>query len=151
MSLLYLAGPIKGCTYHDCVDWREEVAAAMPPNVICLSPMRYKSYLEGELAIAGEYERHVLSTRQAIVARDGFDVRRADLLLVNLLGAERVSIGTVWEIGVAHALNKPMVLVMEQDGSNVHDHPMVNVCAGAFHVETLDEGIQVAQAILWRA
>jgi hypothetical protein len=82
---------------------------------------------------------------------------RADVLLVNLLGAERVSIGTVMEIAWADAVRVPVVLVMEPSAEentglvpskgNVHEHAMIRECVG-FRVQTLDEGLNVVKAIL---
>jgi nucleoside 2-deoxyribosyltransferase len=62
-----------------------------------------------------------------------------------MAGATRVSIGTVMEIAWAHAYGKPVVLVMEE--GNVHDHPMIRECS-PFIVHTLDEGIELVNAIL---
>lgn len=143
--LVYLAGPITGCTYEGANDWREYAQRAFAPNIAGLSPMRGKEYLKNQGAMPHTYE-HILSTQQAIMGRDMFDVRRCDMLLVNMLGAKVVSVGTVLEIGAAYALNKPVVLVMEKEG-NPHDHPMVRQ-ACAWRVEALDEGILVVNATL---
>ena len=43
---------------------------------------------------------------KAIMARDFNDVRRADVLLVNLLGAPRPSLGTVMEKGLNYIADK---------------------------------------------
>jgi hypothetical protein len=79
------------------------------------------------------------------MTRDRFDATRCDVLLVNLLGAERVSIGTVMEIAWADLRRTPIVAVMEE--GNVHEHGMVNEAIG-FRVTTLDEALNIIKSIL---
>jgi nucleoside 2-deoxyribosyltransferase len=68
------------------------------------------------------------------------------VLLVNLLGALKVSIGTCMELGWADAARVPIIAVMEQSG-NPHDHAMVNEVVG-FRVEKVEHGLEIARAIL---
>ena len=63
----------------------------------------------------------------------------------DLLGAERVSIGTVMEIAFAHAYRKPVVAAMEK--GNAHEHAMLCEAIG-FRCATLEEAADVARAIL---
>lgn len=143
--IVYLAGPITGCSYDGCTDWRELAMKKFPEGVVGLSPMRSKEYLIGKTTVADQYDEKVLSTQRGIFARDSWDCRRCDAILINMLGAETVSIGTVMEIAWAHAFNKPVVLVMEKEG-NIHEHSMLRE-ACPWRVETLDEGIAVIAAL----
>lgn len=144
---VYLAGPIAGTSYERCTSWREYVKTKLPPDIVAVSPMRRKPYLKGRRRLGNRYPaRWPLSTDDGITTRDRFDVTRADAILMNLLGAERVTIGTMVELGWADILRKPVVLVMEKSG-NVHDHPMVRHIAG-FVVPTLERGIETIIAIL---
>ncbi len=142
---VYLAGPIKGLLYDVATTWREEFKRALDPRITALSPMRGKEYLLGTQPIADAYSEHVLSTGKAIVSRDSFDVRRADVLVVNLLGAAQVSIGTMFELAWAHQQHTPIVLVMEP--GNVHDHAFVREVA-TFRMDTLEQARAVAEHIL---
>lgn len=143
---VYLSGPITGLTYVGATDWRDYAKAVLAPEIDGLSPMRAKDYLAGEQALAAAgYSEKALSCAKGITTRDRYDTTRADLMLVNLLGAERVSIGTMIEFGWADAARVPIVLVMG-DG-NPHDHAMVREMAG-FIVPTLDEGLDIVKAIL---
>lgn len=147
MAYVYLAGPISGLSYGGCTDWRQYACEALSSvGIIGVSPLRAKDYLKNETAIGDSYEQSVLSCARGITTRDRFDCVRADLLLVNLLGAERVSIGTMMEIAWADLSRIPVVLVIEPE-KNVHDHAMVRECVG-FRVQTLDEGLNVVKAIL---
>ncbi len=145
-NLVYLAGPISGCGYGECTDWRQVATDVLElEGAHCLSPMRAKAYLESEEVIDGSYEEHVLSSARGIMTRDFFDCRTADILLVNLRGAPRVSIGTVMEIAWAFDNGVPVVCVMEE--GNIHTHPMINEAIG-FRVNTIDEAIDVVRTVL---
>lgn len=150
MKTVYLAGPITGCSYGGCANWREtaiqqlRTRGANPVQGLC--PMRAKEYLAKEEKISGSYEWSAMSSARGITTRDRFDCTRCDVILVNLLGATKVSIGTVLEIAWADANRIPIILVMEKAG-NPHEHPMISELAG-FRVTTLDEAIDIAIAIL---
>ena len=158
MKTVYLAGPITGCSYEGCVDWREyaikELAAV---GITGLSPMRAKDYLKSESIVGDSYEDTVLSSSRGIITRDRWDTTRSDIILANFLGAEQVSIGTVMEIAWADLARVPIIMAIEPSEleatgpapsqGNVHEHSMLREAAG-FRVETLEEGLNVAKAIL---
>lgn len=144
---VYLAGPVTGLTYSGATDWREYVTRGLDPDITAYSPLRAKYYLAGLTTIEDSHgDLHVMSTPKAIYARDLYDCRTRDLIFVNMLGATRVSIGTVMEIAWGAAFNKPVVLVMEEK-NNLHEHSMLKE-ACMYRVETLDEGIFVTRALL---
>lgn len=150
---IYLAGPITGLSYDGCTDWRQYVQNHLPRSgtaLIGMSPMRSKQYLLQETTLGDSYEETVLSSQRGIFARDFWDATRCDAILVNLLGTKkpdgRVSIGTVMEIAWAYGARVPIVLVMEKDGSNVHDHSMLREACPLW-VETLEESIEVLKAM----
>ena len=150
---VYLAGPIRGCSYDGAVGWRERAKDALADlGINAYSPMRAKSYLKAETNAGGDkladsYSAYPLSTMRAIVARDRNDCMRCDMVLMNLFGAKTVSIGSILEIAWADAARVPVVLVMEKDGSNVNEHGMIREMCG-FQVETLDEALNVVRAVL---
>lgn len=146
MSLVYLAGPITGLSWGDATDWQDyAIKSLAKDNIRGLSPLRCKDYLKNEDALAVQYDTYVLSTGKGITTRDRWDCLRCDALLVNLLGAKKVSIGTMMELGWASAAHKPIILVMEDEG-NPHDHSMVREVYG-FVVNTLDHGLAVVKAM----
>jgi nucleoside 2-deoxyribosyltransferase len=145
-KLVYLAGPINGCTYDGCTSWREYVINHLSKNGISgLSPMRSKEFLEEHTQMNDGISQHVLVSDPGITTRDEWDVRRSDAVLFNLLEAQKVSIGTMVEYGWASAYRIPIVTVMERQ-ENVHEHNMVRRLSG-FRVETLDEGLAVIEAL----
>ncbi len=146
--LLFLSGPIIGCTYEGCSDWRNYVANKLPSNIQAISPMRGKEFLSNQGVIGKENLRENTSsliTSSGITTRDRFDIARCDVVLMNLIGATQITIGTMIELGWADAYRKPVVLAIEKQ--NIHHHPIVCGIAG-FVVPTLDEAIQTAMAVL---
>jgi nucleoside 2-deoxyribosyltransferase len=148
--LVYTAGPITDCDHSEANDWREKVRKEFKKsNIHTISPMRGKPALEKGQKYTAAVTRGFtdpLRTSDGINTRDYNDVRRADLIFVNMLGAKKVSIGTVMEVAWARAFNKPVVLVMEESG-NPHDHWMFKFPCG-FIVPTIEEGIRVAEYVL---
>ena len=153
MKSIYLAGPITGGSYKGVTDWRNYFSEQFSKHwnasgkIEVLSPMRHKDYLLQETKIGDAYEDRIMSSQRGITARDRFDTTNASLVVVNLLGATRVSIGTMIELGWADANNTPILLIMEKDGSNLHDHAMVRELA-PFWTDNLDEAIMIAGKIL---
>lgn len=162
MKSLYLSGPITGCTYEGCTSWRQYVAQRLAHDIVPVSPLRGKEYLKTMPAMPHTLETHVMSSQRGIMTRDRYDTMACDGLFANLLGVTwaeldkaaaegdvrrvRASLGTVMEVAWADMLRKPIILVMEAE-DNIHDHPMIRDAAG-YRVETLDEGIALANALL---
>lgn len=145
--LVYLASPISGLSYGKTTEWRQTAIDFLKDfNIQGLSPMRCKEYLSQVTSIEDDYSQSPLSSQRGIYARDRFDCHRADLVLVNLLGAHTISIGTVMEIAWAAQNNTPVVLIIEKEG-NIHEHSMLRE-ACPFRVSTLQEGLDVTVAIL---
>lgn len=140
---VYLAGPITGLTYEDATDWRNVAAQALDSDKIeTLSPLRGKNYLLGRGALhAGDYPE-VMSTAKGINRRDFFDCTRSGAVLVNLLGATKVSIGTVMEIAWAFQARIPVIVVMEKD--NIHRHAMIEDSI-TYMTNSLDEAYELVR------
>lgn len=147
---VYLAGPIRGLNYDDATSWRERARIHLKEaGIDAFSPMRAKNYLKNDKNIDSSdsnYEMFPLSVPPAVVCRDFNDCTKRDALIVYLLGAKAVSIGTVFEIAWAYQKRIPVILVMEKSG-NPHEHMFIRQCAN-FQVETLDEAIFIAKAVL---
>lgn len=147
MKTVYLAGPITGCSFNGCTDWRNEAIRQLAPHGIRgLSPMRAKDYLKAEKEIVGSYEDKVMSCQRGIMTRDRYDSTHCDAVIVNFLGATKVSIGTVMEIGWTDLIRTPIICAIESDGHNPHDHPMIREAIG-FRVATMEEAIECAVKI----
>lgn len=147
MKTVYLAGPISGLSFDGATDWREEAIKYLKRfDIKGLSPLRGKEYLKKEKEIKDSYENTALSSSRGIYTRDRYDCMTCNVILVNLLGAKRVSIGTVMEMAWTDSIKTPIVAIMEKEG-NPHDHAMVKEAIG-FRVETLKEGLDIVTTIL---
>lgn len=143
---VYLSGPIRGLVYGEATDWRDHVAKKLPQHILAICPMRYKEFLRnGQVLDLADMPDHPIVRRAGLVTRDRFDVMRCDAMLVNLIGAKDISIGTCVEFGWADAYRKPIITAIGEN--DVHDHGFIHQLSG-FVVRTLDEAIEVAQAIL---
>lgn len=147
MFKVYLAGAISGLTYGEGQEWRAYARDVLQlKGIHAYSPLRAKGFLRDYGVLTGGYEGNPMASDRGIMTRDSFDVATSDLILVNLLGAKSVSVGTCIEFGLAYAARKPVVCVMEPSG-NLHDHPMVREAIG-YRVPELDAALAVVQAIL---
>jgi hypothetical protein len=147
---VYLAGPVTGLTYDGAEDWRAFAAGKLfARGVHAISPLRGQEYLRsiGEISPTGEgyATMHPLSSPRAIASQNRFDATRCGLMLVNFLGAQRVSIGTVMEIAWADLKRIPVVVAMEPEG-NPHEHILIND-AITHRTTTLEQAIDLAIVI----
>jgi nucleoside 2-deoxyribosyltransferase len=133
---IYLTHPITGLTYDEVMGYYEPTIKRLrDAGWEVLYPMLGKEYLrttEGALKPAG-VNQGVFSTDHAIVKRDNWMVQEADVVYANLEGAERVSIGSCFELAWAHQLGKYVVLVLgwADQIKNPHSHAFVLEAAGA--------------------
>lgn len=148
MYHIYLAGPISGLTYDSAQDWRNEAKRYFEQHsaIKTLSPLRGKEYLKMRGPLEGGYSEFPLSTDSGITSRDRWDCMRADVVIFNLLGAKRISIGTMVEFGWADAARNQIVLIMEKEG-NPHEYPMIREIS-KFRVDNLQDGLRITEALL---
>lgn len=131
-----------GHTYDQANDWRKRVTERLEVlRIETLSPMRGESYLKPGVMPDVQHA-------PGIPARDRNDIATCDAVLMNLLEmGDRVSIGTMIELGWADMLRKPVILVR-----NVYclsQHVMVNAML-SWDVRTLKEGIELAADVVNR-
>jgi nucleoside 2-deoxyribosyltransferase len=152
--LVYLAGGIAGLSGERATRWRDAARAHLwERDIEALDPMRAKHSLDRAPHISTDFHdyagRGAFFTSRGIMARDHSDVLRCDALLVNLLGLEHPSMGTIMELGWAYTRQKPVVVAIEASGNPHDNHPMLHE-AMPFRVTTLDEAIDAVAVILGR-
>jgi nucleoside 2-deoxyribosyltransferase len=140
---IYLAGPISGLKLKDSIKWRNEVREQLSDKWHVFSPS------ESDLNAGASEEdvipenrpgwRHINCTSSGLVTGDEFLIRKSDWLLVNLRGAEKVSLGSMWEMGFAWGLNKQIITVIRE--GERHDHPFVRRRSHVF-VPDLPEAVE---------
>jgi nucleoside 2-deoxyribosyltransferase len=151
--IVYLAGAIAGLSGADAIDWRNQAVEDLKlRGVEALSPMRAKDVLRNR-TISGNFNDYkdlgAFFTSRGIMTRDFNDVKRCDALLVNLLGLEKPSLGTIMELAWAFAFQKPAVIAIEKTGNPHSNHPMLHE-AMPFRVDSLEEAIDSVAIILGR-
>ncbi len=70
------------------------------------------------------------NTKNAIIGRDRADCTRADLIIMNLLGAKKVSIGTMVELGWSDMARKPESLLCEGFSHALQNKIFSSACRG---------------------
>ena len=148
-----------GLNYKDGQGWRDYAkiklewdergpSAKITSGIKAYSPLRGKEFLDdGNVIGSGESSTHPFATARGVTARDGYDVRTCDLLFVNVDGVTRITGGTAWELGVAWALNKIVVLVAANADNPYLEHLILSSIP-AFVVPTLDAGVDITKGVL---
>lgn len=144
---VYLAGPITSLNYSGATEWRDAFKDEVfkhNPKIRCVSPMRGKAYLQScqNIPAMGTEKLGIMSGGPAVLTRDFADTTNSDIIVVNLLGANKVSIGTMFEVAWAHAYHIPVVLVIEDDVKNIHSHSMLFAMCG-YRVNNLNDALNV--------
>lgn len=112
-------------SYDEATNWREEITRDLADyGIDALSPMTGKDFLRyREEVLLQTYSDCLTTSAAGIVLRDFNWLDRSDVVLANLQGAERVSIGSVAEIARAYTKGIPIVCVMDE--TDIHNHPFV--------------------------
>lgn len=146
---LYLSGPISGHDRQEIETWRDIVRNELADTIDILDPAaaHYDAsldHLQKESPTKAkrrqEHGRFVIERNKALIAQ-------SDLVLVNFLeAAGHVSIGSIAEVFLANALNKPVVLIRKTVG-DPHDHAMLNAAAAKI-CNSLEDGIEAVRQML---
>ena len=134
-KFVYLAGPIEGCSTAEINQWRQKCFLNFVDSVVGVTPYR------------GERESPDPEGQKRVVMKNYMDTKNCDLVLAYLpkeINQRRHSYGTTFEIAWGFSLQKPVVIV--SDDETVHRHPLLNQ-SGAMFWE-LEEAIDYINVIL---
>lgn len=120
---VYLAGPISGQSGSSVFGDFEERQRELAPYYEVLSPLTGKGEIRNELKYRSHGYDHPLAQNHAIIERDRWMVSQADVIYINLMHAERVSIGSMMELAWAHEMGKHSIVAMPKEG--IHNHAFV--------------------------
>ena len=126
MYTVYLGKPMSGHLY----EWVKEYLlpksdALKKAGCRVIHPLTGKPYFKAdEVFKKSGYTQFPPSTDHAICNKDYWGVSISDIVLMDLSGVDKISIGCVSEMAWAYALRKIIVLVMEP--GNIHEHAMIN-------------------------
>jgi len=150
--IVYLAGPITGGTFENATDWRKWVQQELADvDVRTLNPMRMEEYLKPQQIMPQVPDRYgnVRIHPKGIVARDRYDCRTSDLVLMNLLPSRQTGIpskGSLIEAGWTNMAQVPLVVVIDGE-DNPSYHALLEWTAD-YVVDTLEEGVEITKAVL---
>lgn len=145
---VYLAGKISGISYDRATGWRQEITQMLEPDIECLNPMRHKEALAGDpcLARSNYSAGGVLTSAQGIIMRDLTDVRRADMLIVHFGELENTGFFTAYEMGMATALGKPIIVIADIDNPT-RDRIVMQSGPLLVMVEEIPEAVTLARSV----
>ena len=138
MPAVYLSGRLENRTYEECLAERNKARELLEERGIkVINPLRGKDYLEGKTI--SRFEKPGGMDIAEIIARDKYDLKRSDLLLI--LTGDEVSDGTWLEFGYAkYKLEIPVVMIaptrIGQYGWSNHEADYI-----AFNLTTAEDWI----------
>lgn len=128
MKTIYLAGPIAGLTLKEATYWRDTATEYLEPlGYTVLNPMRGIT-LSSSNDILGF--SHGNLTPNEILERDLDDVREADIILTCI---SEISVGTLFELGYAYALDKDLIVVLMGKMKHYNNHPFISETSTQFN------------------
>jgi nucleoside 2-deoxyribosyltransferase len=150
---VYLAGPIAGLTETEAKTWRSGVQEQlMEANIMGISPLRCEPAIDGyyDVPCGEQLNDPCFGAPRAIASKNEFDVRSCDMILAYFpsysgKNDEPVSVGTLIELAWGHALEKPVVLVTNDEYLKLH--PLVQHCVG-WSLDTLEQAVEVLIGVL---
>jgi nucleoside 2-deoxyribosyltransferase len=122
---VYLAGGIAGLTKEEALGWRLETAYKL--KSLSIEGLIPNSLLSNNVDKDRPYTADFSKESEAlseVFTSDIEMINRSDLVFARLDTAK--SFGTAWELGYAYGIDKPIILVVNED--MVH-HPFVQGCA----------------------
>ena len=122
---IYFARPITGLDYETVANSYEDTKDVLQGygyghvyHAFCA-----KGHLKNETCFKADRYEDPLTCNHAITLRDRWMVLQSDVLYLNIVGATRVSIGSIMELAWAFDHGKHCVVAMEKD--NPHRHAFV--------------------------
>lgn len=125
---IYCARPISGCDYQLVVDYYHRIGSRLSlAGFRVLTPMCGKEYLRTDPKLKAHGHGAPVSTNHAVKERDKWMVQTSNLVFVNLIDTDRVSIGSVMELAWADAFGAHSIVALSAE--NIHRHAFVLDCA----------------------
>jgi len=147
---VYLCGPMSGLTWQEALAWRKKCEAELYSRWRLINPVRSQiatssihDIIPVQLQSDNDY-KDLKDTATGVTAQDEFFIDQSDWLLCNFLNADKVSIGSVWEMGYAWGTHKKILTVLEP--GSIHDHPFIRRRSHVF-TPSLNEAIEFFKAI----
>ena len=120
-SKVYLGGAFAEFSPDQVKSKQAEMEKLLGDDIICLKPMHQGSY-PPELGSL---------TTVTLTHRDRMQIEQSRLLILDFLGAKKVSAGSMIEIGWASQMMKPIIAIAESDNPNLTNmaRNLITICA----------------------
>lgn len=135
MAKVYLGGAFTQFTADQVVARQSEIEQCLEAHIQVLKPKHNKDY-------PPEIEAHLPAV---LTERDFYLFQQADMIVLDLLDLQEISIGAMIEIGWASALRKPIIAIVEQE--NIYQS-IVFAHLVTYKVTTRAEAIAVVNSVL---
>ena len=135
---IYIAHPISGLTGKEVINYYQKITELLEDKYYILSPMAGKEHLYNDNICVPHGYQDAICNNHAIFKRDMWMINQSDIIFCDFTKAKQISIGCTGEICVGAALNKHIVLAMEDD--NIHNHAFILEAAHII-LPTYDEAI----------
>lgn len=146
MRTAYLIGPMTGLTFADCREKFERLEHAVRhAGLDVLQPMQGKHRSDDALVTARGNAEGGPSCDHAIYRKDAWAVEQADILLCDLTGHERVSIGTCFELAWGARAGKLIIIVGLEDDTPM-DHAFIHG-ASSLRFDRMGEALDYLRAM----
>lgn len=140
---VYLSGPVTNRNYKQASTWRKHAATRLrDAGFRVLDPLRGHSFSSRRKKIRNLAEENPVVSDRALKARDKLDCLASDIVLCNFMEADRVSVGSIFEIAWAEDHNKLVVMAIPKN-DRFHDHPFTRESAVIFH--DFEEALQYVE------
>jgi nucleoside 2-deoxyribosyltransferase len=106
--------------------------------------MTAKNYLRDEMLMNPSGYEHPTSTGHSIYKRDKWMLKNSDVVFVNLLNSDVISIGCMFELAWADMLGKHVVVVC--DGKKPYDHAFIKGAADVVFT-SLDDALDYLEEL----
>lgn len=142
---VYLAGPIEAYLDKESpysIIWREIIKELFNEEPSFVWDIRdpNNGKHDGEKYVRNESNEHYYNPY--ILFRTYLkNIAEADFVVVNLLDYTNLSVGTMFEMGYAFALNKPIICICEE-GSKVKSHSFIQQSVKVF-AKSLEEVVNI--------
>jgi len=133
MLVGYLAGPIENVTVEEASNWRNDLKQYFKGLIVLHDPMYAELVAVRNAKASGkECDKSVefLLKSDSIFGRDLMMINNSNFLLVNMIGMPHTAIGTIFEIGYAHAKGKTIIVISDEE--KVKEHPFIKCACVVF-------------------
>ncbi len=142
---IYIASPISGLTSEEVFNYYDDTERKLRQfGFKTQSPMTAKNYLRGEMLMNPSGYEQPASTGHSIYKRDKWMLKNSDVVFVNLLNSDVISIGCMFELAWADMLGKHVVVVC--DGKKPYDHAFINGAADVVFT-SLDDALDYLEEL----